>query len=222
MKKLLAALILIAAATAGWLYAASADDRLPQLRDGDLVFQTSTSNRSAAILLATADLFSHMGIIKRVDGGFVVIEASDHVKETPLQAWINRGFFKRVAIYRDANLTPDQVGKILATAKTLYGKPYDIFFSLNNDAIYCSELPYLSFKAAGISIGRVQKLSELHVNNVLVKRLIRQRWQRDAECTSKGYDFEQCYQHLLDQDLITPASIAQDGQFARIYSNYPF
>ncbi len=221
MKKLLAALTLCAAA-AGGLYAAGADDHLPPLHDGDLIFQTSTSKQSAAILLATADPFSHMGIIKHVDGEIVVIEASDHVKETPLQTWVNRGLFKRVAVYRDASLTQDQIEKIFASAKMLYGKPYDIFFSFNNDAIYCSELPYLSFKAAGVSIGRIQKLSELHFDNVLVKRLIRQRWQRDAECISKGYNLEQCYQHLLDQELITPASIAEDIQFKKIYSNYPF
>jgi Permuted papain-like amidase enzyme, YaeF/YiiX, C92 family len=222
MKKLFAALMLCVLAAAAGLYAASADDRFPPLNDGDLVFQTSTSNQSAAILLATADPFSHMGIVKHIDGDIVVVEASDHVKETPLRVWVNRGLFKRVAIYRDTQLTQEQIGKILASAKAMYGKPYDIFFSFNNDAIYCSELPYLAFKAAGVSIGRIQKLSELHFDNALVKRLIRQRWQRDTECTSNGYDFEQCYQHLLDQDLITPASIASDSQFKRIYSNYPF
>jgi len=221
MKKLFAALILGALAAAAGLYAASADGRFPPLNDGDLIFQTSTSNQSAAILLATADPFSHMGIIKHINGDIVVVEASDHVKETPLRVWVNRGLFKRVAIYRDTQLTQEQIGKILASAKTMYGKPYDIFFSFNNDAIYCSELPYLAFKAAGVSIGKIQKLSELHFDNALVRHLIKRRWQRDPECTSKGYDFEQCYQHLLDQDLITPASIARDCQFKRIYSNYP-
>jgi hypothetical protein len=67
--------------------------------------------------LATADRFSHMGIIKHNGGDIVVVEASDHVKETPLQVWINRGVFKRVAIYRDIDLTQDQVGKALAFAR---------------------------------------------------------------------------------------------------------
>jgi hypothetical protein len=144
------------------------------------------------------------------------------VKETPLRDWIGRGLFKRVAIYRDPDLSPEQAKLVLAAAREFYGKPYDIFFSFNNDAIYCSELPYLSYKAAGIQIGKVQKVSDLHVDNFLVRRLIRQRWRRDPECVGKGYNFEQCYQHILDQDLVTPASIANDGKFKRIYSNYPF
>ena len=67
-----------------------------------------------------------------------------------------------------------------------------------------------------------QKVADPHVDNFLLKRIIRQRWQRDAECKSRQYDFEQCYKYILDQDLITPASIANDGKFKKIYSNYPF
>jgi hypothetical protein len=65
-------------------------------------------------------------------------------------------------------------------------------------------------------------VSDLNFDNFLVKKIIRQRWQRHSECTSRQYDFEQCYKYILDQDLVTPASIANDGRFKRIYSNYPF
>ncbi len=78
---------------------------------------------------------------------------------------------RRIAIYRDPELTERQAAQIIAAAKLLYGKPYDIFFSLNNDAIYCSELPYLAYNAAGLSIGKVEKVSDLHFDNALVRRL---------------------------------------------------
>jgi hypothetical protein len=213
--------VVFACVVAGSLYAAERGE-LPPLRDGDLVFQTSMSRQSSAILFATADPYSHMGIVRNDGKTVEVIEAARTVKETPLREWIGRGLLKRVAIYRDPDLSPEQARQILAAARALYGKPYDIFFSFNNDAIYCSELPYLSYKAAGVAIGKVQKLSDLHVDNFLVRRLIRQRWQRDPECTGRHYGFEQCYRYILDQDLITPASIANDGKFRRIYSNYPF
>jgi hypothetical protein len=57
--------------------------------------------------------------------------------------------------------------QIVPAAGNMYGKPYDIFFSFNNDAIYCSELPYLAYRAAGISIGKIQKGADLHVDNFL-------------------------------------------------------
>jgi len=163
-----------------------------------------------------------MGIVKNDGKTIKVIEAAATVRETALQEWINRGLLKRIAIYRDPDLTQEQAKQILSAARDLYGKPYDIFFSFDNDAIYCSELPYLAYKAAGISIGKIQKISDLHFDNFLVKKIVQQRWQRHPECKAKQYNFEQCYSYILDQDLVTPASIASDGKFKRVYSNYPF
>ena len=224
MKKrsFLAGLTILLFFAAGALYATTAEVEFPPLKNGDLIFQTSTSSQSSAIFVATGNSYTHMGIIKSGPSGFVVIEAAGVVKETPLRDWVNRGLLNRVAVYRDETLTNEQSQIILSSAEKYYGRGYDIFFSFNNQAIYCSELPYLAFGAAGIPIGRVQKVSDLNFDNALVKKIIEQRWQRHEECTAKNYDFEQCYDHILKQSLVTPASIAEDKQFARIFSNYPF
>jgi hypothetical protein len=207
---------------AGSLYATTAEVKFPPLKNGDLVFQTSTSSQSSAIFVATGNSYTHMGIIKDGPSGSVVIEAAGDVRETPLQDWVNRGLLNRVALYRDEKLSDEQSQVILNSAKKYYGRAYDIFFSFNNQTIYCSELPYLAFGEAGIAIGRLQKVSDLNFDNALVKKIIEQRWQRHEECKAKNYDFEQCYDHILKQSLVTPASIAEDKQFARIFSNYPF
>ncbi|UWU25129.1 YiiX/YebB-like N1pC/P60 family cysteine hydrolase (plasmid) [Rhizobium sp. CB3060] len=220
MKKLTAIAILCVCLVVGTLYAMAGGD-YPPLKDGDLIFQTSTSNQSSAIIFATGSAFSHMGIIKNDNGAITVIEAGAKVKETPLKTWVNRGLLRQVAIYRDPRLTPETARQLLSYARTLYGKPYDLFFSFNNDAIYCSELPYLTYKAAGIEIGKVQKISELHIDNMLVRNLVQSRWQRDSECTERGYDFDQCYKYILNQSLVTPVSIANDPNLRMIYSNYP-
>lgn len=220
MKKLTAIAILCACLVVGTLYALASGD-FPPLKDGDLIFQTSTSSQSSAIIFATSSTFSHMGIIKNDKGVITVIEAAAKVKETPLKTWVNRGLLRRVAIYRDPRLTPETARQLLSYSRTLYGKPYDLFFSFNNDAIYCSELPYLAYKAVGMEIGIVQKVSDLHIDNILVRNLVQSRWQRDSECTGRGYDFNQCYQHILNQSLVTPVSIADDSNLRMIYSNYP-
>jgi hypothetical protein len=221
MRKLWVVFVICLGLAAGALYAGKSEE-YPPLRDGDLIFQTSTTSQAMPILVATAHPFTHMGLIAHEAGNAVVVEAARTVTATPLADWIHRGFLRRFAIYRDEKLTAEQQAKIMAAAKELYGRPYDIFFSFNNDSIYCSELAYLAYKAAGIQIGAIQKVSELHFDNVFVKKLIQQRWQRDPECTSRHYDFEQCYDFILHQELVTPASIANDSQFSRIYSNYPF
>ena len=206
----------------GAYYATTAEVTFPPLKDGDLIFQTSTSSQSSAIFVATGNSYTHMGIIKKGASGTVVVEATQVVKETPLNDWVNRGLLNRVAVYRDEELTDEQSRVILGAAEKYYGRPYDIFFSFNNQAIYCSELPYLAFGEAGISIGQVQKVSELNFDNILVKKIIEQRWQRDEECTAKNYGFEQCFDHILEQSVVTPASIANDKRFVKVFSNYPF
>jgi hypothetical protein len=220
MKKTGVTAILLCGIVGSAFYALAGED-YPPLKDGDLIFQTSTSSQSSAILVATANAFTHMGIIKNDGGKISVIEAAGTVRETPFKAWVERGVMSRVAIYRDSGLNAAQAKRLLAAAQTLYGRPYDIFFSFNNEAIYCSELPWLAYKTIGVSIGKVQKISALNVDNRLVKKLIEQRWQRNTECTERGYDFDQCFKHILDQSLVTPASIAADPRFKQIYSDYP-
>jgi Permuted papain-like amidase enzyme, YaeF/YiiX, C92 family len=221
MKKLLVALGIVFILVAGAFYATSAEVDFPVLKDGDLIFQTSTGSQSSAIFVATGNSFTHMGIIKQNPDGLVVVEASSTVKETPLRSWVNRGLLNRVAVYRHASLAKNDARVILAAAKELYGQPYDIFFSFDNGAIYCSELPYLAYVKAGIVIGKVQKISELNFDNMVVRKIIKQRWQRHPECKAKGYNFDQCFNHLLNQDLVTPASIAGDKKFELVFSNYP-
>ncbi|MBM7045168.1 hypothetical protein JTP94_08340 [Rhizobium lusitanum] len=114
MKKLMGIAILCACLVVGTLYATAGGD-YPPLQDGDLIFQTSTSSQSSAIIFATGSAFSHMGIIKNDSGAITVIEAAARVKETPLKTWVNRGLLRRVAIYRD----PPHTRKSAATSVLL-------------------------------------------------------------------------------------------------------
>ena len=174
MKKrlFLASLAILLLLAAGSLYATTAEVNFPPLKNGDLIFQTSTSSQSSAIFVATGNSYTHMGIIKDGPSGFVVVEAAGVVKETPLRDWVNRGLLNRVAVYRDEKLTDEQSQVILSLAEKYYGRAYDIFFSFNNQAIYCSELPYLAFGEAGIAIGLVEKVWDVFFENVLVKIMI--------------------------------------------------
>lgn len=194
---------------------------LPALENGDLIFQTSTSNQAKAILFATMSPYTHMGIVRVKQDEILVVEAVQPLRETPLNDWIARGVLGRYSVFRLPSLTAKQKRKVLLNAKSLYGWPYDMFFSFDNNAIYCSELPYLAYKEAGIELGKVQKVSDLNFDNPLVRKLIESRWQRHPACKAKGYDFDACYQHILQQSLVTPESIAGDTQLVKIYSNYP-
>jgi len=221
MKKFLINLLIITGFAASWLFITS-DERLPELKNGDLLFQTASSDQAAAIMLASASLYTHTGIVKKSGDGWVVVEATSKVEETPLAEWIGRGMWDRVAIYRDVDLTQAQAETILESVKRYYGKRYDLFFSFDNDMIYCSELPYLAFREAGVPIGKVQRVGDLNADNWLVREIIEKRWKHYDACTERGYDFSQCYDHIMDQQLITPAALARDVKLQKIYTNYLF
>jgi hypothetical protein len=61
-----------------------------QLRDGDIIFQTSRSAQSIAIQKATHSKYSHMGIFFFRDGKPYVFEAIKTVQYTTLNKWIAR------------------------------------------------------------------------------------------------------------------------------------
>jgi hypothetical protein len=193
---------------------------LPPLQNGDLIFQTSWTDQSIAIGLATGSLYIHTGIIKENGDGFSVIDAGRVVRETPLKSWIEGGILKRFSVYRYRGLSKDKAAAIITAAESHYGKPYDHYFSFDNEAIYCSELPYLAFKAAGLNLGEAEKIGSLYINNTFVKKLIEQRWERYPACQGKELSFEQCYGVIMSQPLISPESLAADKNLERIFTNY--
>ncbi len=198
------------------------ESNMPPLSDGDLIFQTTNVPHSFAIALASGSLYIHTGIIKQSGSGLVVIHAAQTVVETPLSEWIARGALKRFSVYRYKGLGREHTSYILEALKSYYGKPYDDYFSFDNDSIYSSELEHLAFKQANIPLGKVEKISSLFVNNSFVSNLIEQRWQSYPACAGKGYTFDQCYEVMMSQEVITPASIADDPNVELIFTNYPF
>jgi hypothetical protein len=216
--------LFVSAAAYCWLAltSVSAQD-LPPLKNGDIIFQTSRSSQSSAILLASLSAYSHMGIIEiTADGTPVVVEAVGPVKATELNDWINRGLGGRIAIKRLPSLTDEQAMSIVQAAHNYDGLPYDLFFMSTTDQIYCSELVSLAYEdGASIPVGQVQKAKELYLDNFAAKQLIQRRWKRHPLCQSdETATFENCYAKILEQELITPASIFNDPKLELIYSNY--
>jgi Permuted papain-like amidase enzyme, YaeF/YiiX, C92 family len=219
-------LLAVGIAIYGWLSltTVSAKD-LPLLKNGDIVFQTSRSSQSSAILLASLSAYSHMGLIEiSGDGTAFVVEAVGPVKATVLDDWIRHGLGGRIAIRRMKTLTPQQGQSILQAAHKYDGLPYDLFFLSSTDQIYCSELVNLAFSnGASLSLGKIQKAKELYLDNFAAKRLIKRRWQKHPLCqTADTTTFESCYTKILEQELVTPESIFNDQKLDLIYSNYRF
>jgi hypothetical protein len=74
-----------------------------EIKDGDLIFQTSLSGQSKAIQLATKSKYSHCGLIYKQGNDFYVFEAVQPVKRTRLDKWIARGQDGKFVIKRLKN-----------------------------------------------------------------------------------------------------------------------
>jgi hypothetical protein len=172
----------------------------PPLEAGDLVFETSTSSssQSAAIQLATASRWSHVGIVEvAADGKVSVIEALGTVSRTSWPAWRRRA--RRggdVLVLRPRGLSAAQRKAAVAAARRLLGRPYDARFGWDDDRIYCSELVVKAYeRGAGASFGKRERLGDLHLAGL--EGAAAKRWGGPLP---------------RDLVLVTPASLAEDGR----------
>jgi len=161
-----------------------------KIQNGDIIFQTSTSNQSKAIQLATQSKYSHMGIIYENEGEYFVYEAVQPVKLTPLQEWIARGENGHYVIKRLVNadqvLTSTTLARMKQTGEKFKGKPYDIYFEWSDDKIYCSELVWKIYKeAANVEIGQLENLSDFDLSHTIVKAKMQERYGNNIPLNEK-------------------------------------
>lgn len=229
MKKLLRfltfALLIIAlplAAGAALLMLPADHADMPPLETGDLILQSHKDIQAWPVAVASGSRFSHIGVIimRQDDAEYQVLDSAGKVRQWPLEQWLDRGHGKQFQVYRDKRLTPDQKAQLVAAATPYYGKPYDYVFLFDNDGFYCSELIYNLYRDIGMDIGKVERIGELNVNNPVTEWLIKKRWQMHPKCAGKTYG--DCRETVMNQDLITPASIARDPNVQLVYSNYRF
>ena len=179
------------------------------IQNGDIIFQTSKSSQSQAIQFATNSQYSHMGIIYENDGQFLVYEAVQPVKLTPLKEWINRGENGHYVIKRlenaDQVLTNSTLTRMKQVGERFKGKPYDLYFEWSDDKIYCSELVWKIYKqAADIEIGQLEKLSDFDLTNEIVQTKMKERYGDNIP---------------MDEKVISPAAMFNSGKLITIEEN---
>ena len=180
-----------------------------ELKDGDLIFQTSRSSQSKAIQLATNSQYSHCGIVFKEGNSFYVFEAVQPVKRTPLAEWIARGEKGEYVVKRLKNaeqtLTPDVIQKMKEIGKGFYGKNYDLAFEWTDEKIYCSELIWKIYqRATGIEIGNLEQLGDFDLSSKVVKQKIKERYGEKIP---------------LDELVISPASLFESDKLVTIKTN---
>jgi hypothetical protein len=106
------------------------------VREGDIIFQTSQSQQSPLIQIATRSKITHCGIIVMKNGKPYVLETLKTLVITPLDKFIARGKDRKYWLKRSNK------ENIKIRYSNYLGKSYDLAFKFDNGKYYCSELVY--------------------------------------------------------------------------------
>lgn len=180
-----------------------------EIKNGDLIFQTSLSGQSKTIQLAANSKYSHCGIVYSDNGQFYVFEAIQTVKTTPLYKWIARGENGHYVIKRlknaDQVLTAETLEKMKSEGEKFKGKNYDLTFEWSDDKIYCSELIWKIYqRSTGLEIGKLEELSDFNLTNEAVKKKMKERYGDKVP---------------MDEIVISPAAIFDSELLTTVKSN---
>ena len=106
------------------------------VREGDVIFQTSLSQQSPLIKMGTRSTITHCGVVVMKDGKPYVLETQKTLVLTPLKKFIARGKDGKYWHKRP------KLNNIKIKYNSYLGKPYDLAFKFDNGKFYCSELIY--------------------------------------------------------------------------------
>ena len=125
------------------------------VKEGDVIFQTSQSEQSPLIQIGTRSMITHCGIVVMKGGKPYVLETQRTIVLTPFDKFIARGKDGRYWLKRSKK------DNIKIKYNSYLGKPYDLAFKFDNGKFYCSELIYDIYKnQLGIELCKPKKVSD--------------------------------------------------------------
>jgi uncharacterized protein YycO len=189
-----------------FLLSSCAAQEMPDLKEGDILFQRTASRQSNAIALATHSEYTHTGMLLEKGGKLMVFEAVGPVKYTELDRWMLQGNDK-VVIRRlkdQDKLTPSILSKMRSTAEAYNGRRYDIAFNWSDEELYCSELVWKIYEdALGVKLGAPRPMKEFDLTSAEVKRVMSERYGEKIP---------------LNEPMISPQQVYESDLLETVYS----
>lgn len=136
----------------------------------------------------------------------MVLEAVNPVKVTSLNSWIARGKGGKYKVVRlKQELTGSQKSAIHKYAAAQLGKKYDIKFQWSSSKMYCSELVWKAYYAAGIKLCEPSHFSDYNLSSSVVQYAIKQRYGTSINPNEK---------------VVTPVDVYSTELGKVVYDNY--
>ncbi len=154
------------------------------LRDGDIVFQSSSGPEATAIQRATKSPLTHCGVLFKEGNDWYVYEAVQPVKKTLLKDFAKNGDGDKYVVRRlkdaDNVLTDKVLDKMHKYLKQNVGKDYDLKFEWSDDRMYCSELVWKAYRdATGLKVGKLKKMGDYDLSDPDVKKALEDRYGKN-------------------------------------------
>ena len=154
---------------------------LNALREGDILFQHTGGEQGRAVELATGSPWTHVGILFKRDGQWMVYEAVGPVLHTPLQEWTAHGDNGHWTAKRwkqaGTQLDAAALARLKKAGERFKGLPYDLQFGWSDDRIYCSELVWKMYKEGlGVELCAPKPMRENNLGSETVQRVMKERY----------------------------------------------
>lgn len=159
------------------------------LRDGDIIFVSNGAfDEGKAIQTVSKSPMTHCGVLFKEGNDWMVYEAVQPVKKTPLKEFHKPDSEETYAVRRlknaDEVLTKDTLEKLHKALQKNEGKDYDSLFGWGNDKMYCSELVWKAYyESTKLKIGKIQMVGDFDLKDPLVAKLVEARYGKDVPVT---------------------------------------
>lgn len=159
------------------------------LRDGDIIFVSNGSfDEGKAIQLVSKSPMTHCGVLFKEGNDWVVYEAVQPIKKTPLKDFHKTDNGETYAVRRlknaDEVLTKDNLDKLQGALKKNEGKDYDHLFGWGNDKLYCSELVWKAYyESTKLKVGKIAMVGDFDLKDPLVAKMVEARYGKNVPVT---------------------------------------
>lgn len=171
------AVLLLLPLTAGSIRKAAPAQKDYVFQEGDIVFQGNAGPQSDAVRAATDSPYTHCGVVFRKEGTWWVMEAIHPVQVTRLRDFIDRslpGTFHAMRLKSPLDPASARHARSWATGQT--GRPYDLKFRWDDEALYCSEFVWKLYDKAGVQLCKTRSFQSYDLEDPVVRKIIDQRY----------------------------------------------
>lgn len=177
-----------------------------RFKNGDIIFHESLSGQSKALKLATKSRYTHVGILFKENGKWIVYEAAQPVKKTAFRKWrwLGKDYHYVVKRYKE-QLKENDIKKMKKIAKAYLGINYDLKFLWSDDKMYCSEYVWKIYKRGlNVELCKLKTLKSFDLSNSIVKAKMKQRYKGKIP---------------LNEPMVAPVQLFNSNNLKTIYSN---